>query len=629
MNKFKRKAVPIALLIILVIATALRFRDAGERSLFHDEFSWMKYENYEGVQPIINKGLKNDVHPVGVPVFLYYWMKLTGNNVLTVRLPFLIFGILAIGMIFLLGALWFNRQTGLLASAVLTVSQFTVFYSQLARPYSMGLFFSLAAIYGWSLLLFSPKVEQKNAGFLIFTLAGIISCYTHYFSLFLTGLAGFTGFLFLNRNNYRRYLLSGVLIILAFLSHIHLLINHIQAGGLTWLPPPGRFFLFRFLMYTLNDSILMLSVTVISALILFWINRKKVTWSKYHSISLWFFFVPFLVAFVKSIYGKPVLQNSTLIFSFPFLPLFLYSFSPSGKQHKTVYIFPALILFTGIYSLAFQNRFYDRTHYNEYKELVRQNVSWDSKYGKENITRCYNVGNPYSIRYYLSKFNHKAQFRSYMLPGESDRAAFYNQVKNCRTPYLTYGWSNVNNPPGTHLIPLIYYKNLIDSTVYYDYSGIALYGKRSTATPSFHYINNFEDTGKMDSVSFTNEQAHSGTISLKTTPRHRFGNVFQSALTRLSCSSRALLVVTAWVYCTGIPGQSVLIAQSKSPHRKNYYQKIHIKNFTDRPHKWQKITMITRLPDIKCQDDNFKLYFWNLSESSIFIDDLQADVYSF
>ncbi len=59
-----------ALLLILIVAAALRFWDLWELPFMHDEFSALFRTQYDSFSDLIRLGVvQNDSHPAGVQVF--------------------------------------------------------------------------------------------------------------------------------------------------------------------------------------------------------------------------------------------------------------------------------------------------------------------------------------------------------------------------------------------------------------------------------------------------------------------------------------------------------------------------------------------------------------------------------
>ena len=69
--KFTNKTI---LLLILIVASALRIYNIFSIPFSHDEFSALSRLNFNSFSELIAKGVKIDGHPALVQVFLYYWM---------------------------------------------------------------------------------------------------------------------------------------------------------------------------------------------------------------------------------------------------------------------------------------------------------------------------------------------------------------------------------------------------------------------------------------------------------------------------------------------------------------------------------------------------------------------------
>ena len=122
----------------------MRFYHFADWSLSNDELSALSRLQFENLSSVIENGVRlDDMHPMGVQVFLWFWTKLFGITPFVVRLPFVILGCLSLVLFYLIAKEWIGYNRALIALAIFACSQFPILYSQLARPYSPGLFFSL------------------------------------------------------------------------------------------------------------------------------------------------------------------------------------------------------------------------------------------------------------------------------------------------------------------------------------------------------------------------------------------------------------------------------------------------------------------------------------------------------
>ncbi|HEY8600244.1 MAG TPA: glycosyltransferase family 39 protein, partial [Thermomicrobiales bacterium] len=101
-------------------------------------------------------------------------------NEALVRLPSALAGIAALPLIYCVGQALGGRAVGLLAAALLAVSEFAIHQAQEARYYSFVLLFTLLA--AWFAL--RARDRGRNTDFLLLTVASVCLVATHYLTLF-------------------------------------------------------------------------------------------------------------------------------------------------------------------------------------------------------------------------------------------------------------------------------------------------------------------------------------------------------------------------------------------------------------------------------------------------------------
>jgi uncharacterized membrane protein len=121
----------------------------------------------------------SDVHPPLYFTFLWGSIRLFGHGEMAVRAPSILFGVLLIPLVYLLGTEAYDRRTGALASIIVAVAPFTVWYSQEARMYSQLMVFSVLAL--WSQL----RVLRRGGWFpwAVYALSSVAMIATQYFGL--------------------------------------------------------------------------------------------------------------------------------------------------------------------------------------------------------------------------------------------------------------------------------------------------------------------------------------------------------------------------------------------------------------------------------------------------------------
>ena len=208
----------------MLVAAVLRLWKLGQVPFMHDEFSALLRTRFDNFHDFIQLGIMPDSHPIGVEAFLWLWVRIFGWSEFWVKLPFALMGIGSVYLVYLIGRQWFNRKVGLFSAAFFAVSQFTVFYSQLARPYSAGLFFVLLMAWFWYKVVFGTKKPALGV-YIGFALSAWACSLMQYFSIAQAGLIFLTGLLFLPKERRKAYWLSGVGAVLLFAPTLPIFIN--------------------------------------------------------------------------------------------------------------------------------------------------------------------------------------------------------------------------------------------------------------------------------------------------------------------------------------------------------------------------------------------------------------------
>jgi hypothetical protein len=374
----------LVLLIILVTGTLLRTWHLMEIPLTHDEFSVIFRTGYDSFAELIDQGVKVDVHPAGVQVFVNYWVALFGKSAAAVKIPFILFGIFSILMVYKLGEEWFNPSVGLITAAFVTCLEYTVMYSQIARPYMSGMFFSLLMVYGWQRYLFSPG-RSPLAWLMLYILASAVCAYNHYFSLLFAAMVGVTGLFFISRRGLIRYSLAGIAIFALYIPHLSIFFHQFSEKGVEgWLGKPDNDFVIDYIGYIFHFSLLV--YVMVAIIIIAGIRLQRgpgLLKSKFFYVSLTWFSLPVLIGFFYSRYVNAVLQYSGLIFTFPFFLFLVFGNLPDFKRPVKFLAVP-LISLVLILTLIYGRQYYSLFYQSRFKHLILDTGQTIHKYGADN-----------------------------------------------------------------------------------------------------------------------------------------------------------------------------------------------------------------------------------------------------
>jgi hypothetical protein len=130
----------------------LRLDGLGSRSMSHPELFVPGIDLPEDISappPLLSLPqamwwhFHTEVHPQGYYFFMWGWTKLFGTSLSALRLPSVILGTLSLILVFCLASQVFDRWTGLIGMALLAFNGHHLYWSQMARMYSMLCFLGL------------------------------------------------------------------------------------------------------------------------------------------------------------------------------------------------------------------------------------------------------------------------------------------------------------------------------------------------------------------------------------------------------------------------------------------------------------------------------------------------------
>ena len=608
-----------------MVAAILRFYDYFSIPFTHDDFSALFRLNYDTFRELIEKGVKPDGHPAGVQIFLYYWTRLFGIKEWIVKLPFTIFGLLAVVLIFRIGKIWYNETIGLITAAYLASIQYTVMYSQIARPYISGLFLSLAMFYFWSLLI--KNTDNKfNKNLLLFVVFATLCAYNHYFSLLFATIVGFSGLFFINKKYLPKYIAAGVAIALLFSPHLNISLAQFRIGGLAWLGKPHNDFIIKYLYYLFNYSLYSIFVAV--ALVIYGIlqkGNKKISLKKYLLFGT-YFLLPLLIGFFYSLYYKPVLQFSVLIFSFPYLYFILFGHLAEQKV-KTNLLIVLIILAVNIFSLIFQRHYYHLFYRSVYKEIL---VDYEKAKANKNTIFIID-SNKKIIKYYSEKLGIDTNFICFdNFKQEADLINFLNADTSAK--YLYFGAISKNKPNSVAII-LDYFpnvewqKNYAGGTTYFfskkypPNDGRTFLAKQDFDKPATDTFFVFNNKKIVDSVFFSapNSYLFNG---------NEWGLSYTRKIADLKKLKYDFIDISVKVKLIDTNVDAILVGTLQNSDTTVYWNGLNFKNFIPnnyKTNKWLTVYLSFKLSDIylKYRHLQLKTYIWNRGKTRFLVDDFQ------
>jgi len=623
----------IAITLIMLVATFMRFYHFADWSLSNDELSALNRLRYDSFSAMLTNGVKlGDFHPAGVQVFLWFWIRIFGNGVWAVRFPFVIFGILSVWMVYLIGKRWFGSSTALFAAASFAFLQYPILYSQLARPYAPGLFFSLAAVWFWTKIVFDHKRPQIDyAGF---ALSAALAAYTHHYSFLFVIIVGASGFLFYKNLDLKKYILFSLAAGLLYLPHLNIFLYQFGIGGVGgdegWLGIPESSWILDYLWYAFNESWIL--IFILSGIFIYSIFSFKAKFSKFHLLALSWFLIMFLVGYLYSIWRNPILQFSILIFSFPFLLLFIFSFQ-NQKLNKPILIFLLAFSFFGITQTIFINKYYKQQHFGEFKGVAEKIATWNKELGEENISNTIVVNGPFYIHYYLDKMNPGIDFLQYENTGGKDLFDLSHILDSLQTPWFIHAWTKPE-PAEIDLLIRNNYPCIVEKFNYGSLSEVTLYAKSINDScirlpePAFTFVRNFDEEDQrpkygnnLDTSLFLSPP---NAFLLDSTTQ--FAPGYKAITSEINGGNFTRVEVELAAFSFEEIKNTIIVLSIEHEGETYFWRGSQVQNFVFQG-KWGKAFLSCQIPKIKNPDDLLKIYVWNPGKSKVFIDNLEVRFY--
>ncbi len=350
--------------LVLLTGVALRAWRFLSIPYTYDEYSGLWRLGTGTYADMLRDGVMQDAHPPLYMVFLKAWTAVGGFSAPWVKLPFVLSGMAAVYLCYLVGKKWFSAGTGVLAAAMLAVVQEGIMHSQIARPYAFGLLFILLAALTLHPLCVKPGL--RRALWFAFMLA--LCAYTHHFSMLAAAWMWVASFLLFVPA--RKYLLvAAALAMLLYAPNLYILRAQLAMGGIgTVLAPPDFDFFTQYAAYVFHFSWVFAACTGMALLL------SRSNGASAHRRATGLFLITatgtLLTGTLYSHWVAPVMQPRVLFFVLPLW--FLLLFNRAGATTGWKYALSALLILTsGSVSLICERQYYTQFYHDGFSGVLK------------------------------------------------------------------------------------------------------------------------------------------------------------------------------------------------------------------------------------------------------------------
>ncbi len=613
------------LLAILLVAGVLRFYHWGQIPYTADELRSL-LQMKSGLVAFLKNMAINDGHPVGTSLFLYIWVHLFGNTEWVVKLPFLLAGLLSVLLIYLIARDWFNETVALVSASYLATLQFTILYSQIARPYIIGLFFALAMTWLWNQLVFKSQ-HHFNRNLVLFIIASLLGNLSLNLNAAIFITLGIAGFIFLPKAYRRKYLIGFGVAVILYLIYLPVLIAQLKAGvNADWqIKPQGRLLLGFFKYFNHYSLVTMVAVILVMYLGL-WKNKlRNFPWC-YILLAAACFFVPFLLLRYDSTHSSGLYRFSVLISSFPF---FLLAIFGHLKEQKT---WANAIVVTVIMGINIGSLVITRQHYQVFYQSAYEHLLEDQKEAlkSDKNTLCMLGGEKSFFRFYIERQSiDTSQFTWFENPARLNQWLSENAGKS-NSCYL--GEMTSVHPLSVPIIEqyfphITWQKNYAGGTSYL-FSKEGKHSAKLVSALNFHSLT--KEWRSVDKSKIVEDKQLAGQKVYYMDSKTDYSPQYNRFLKDVMRSQANFIDVEATVHLTSEPQWMEIVTTLEFNDSTIYYSSTPFSTFvvSDSIPEWLTVHHSLKLPDINLNHNNivFKCYIWKRKPVELTISDFRINL---
>ncbi len=339
--------------ILLLIAFFWKYYYIGARDICGDE-PFTIFHAQDSVHNILKLPAQNEPNPPLFMLLLHFWMKLFGNNPISVRTLPLIFNSFTAVYLYLIGKKLINIWAGLFVAGFFLFSTVHFYFGLETRTYSLMVFATSAALYYYMSLMEEPDRKIYFWGLII---TNIIIVYAHYFGWFIVVIQLVLSFINIknNRSFSKKVVIVFITTILLFIPMTYVFIKqYLKSKQGTWVAYPKMSDYLTQLKFFLNNkevSIIIGAIILIGFIVAFIYKIKYERYKKLLVIFLWWF-LPYTFMFIVS-FKIPMFINRYLLFNsvglYVFIVMALVIFFERVKPVSSIiFVFALFIMFRSL-----------------------------------------------------------------------------------------------------------------------------------------------------------------------------------------------------------------------------------------------------------------------------------------
>ncbi|NHM03424.1 glycosyltransferase family 39 protein [Flavobacterium celericrescens] len=383
MNLFSMLKNNYWLFSILLLSSILRFYHIDFQSIWLDEIHTMNESNPNTkISDLYGAIMAGEQMPPLYFYSLYFIFKIFGYTTLVARLFSAILGVISIFALYKFSKELFNKKVALIASFLLSINSFHLYYSQEARPYILLFLFSILSFYG--LVRYIKISNFKNA--IIYGSCTGLMLLSHFFGLFVFFSQLFVllfFFLISKKNNmldfFKKSLFSCIIVLILFIPALKIFIKVTEIKEF-WIPAPTvDVYTLIFREFFGNSEIVLSLLGIFILLYFIKLSKTNHLEIKYNNIvenKMLFSFIillpwislVLLIPLIRSYVSVPMIISRYFIVVLPAILLIISVGITQFKNKIIQYAFILMLFIFTISDIVFVKNYYFNTTKSQFRE---------------------------------------------------------------------------------------------------------------------------------------------------------------------------------------------------------------------------------------------------------------------
>lgn len=311
-NRFNFK-IKYGILYILLLGLLLRLSHINYIPLWNDELFTLCFISDMGRGFNLDRTFLDPGNPPLFFILSNIWLYFFNKTTVLIRLLPCLIGLVQIYSIYFVLDKIFSRKIALIAAFLSSINILFILESNEIRSYILSMALILWSVY----LLYKLREDFTNKNLIFYSLISILLINLHYYCILFV-LANFILGIFVFKSNRIKFIIANVISFLTFLPYF--LITFLKSSTNpvfnTWIEKPTLATIYNHIVFYFGNIFWFFVVILFSIFVYKKLSKNEKTFFIYSIYSLGFVFV---MAFLISIFVKPILFERYFIIFLPFL----------------------------------------------------------------------------------------------------------------------------------------------------------------------------------------------------------------------------------------------------------------------------------------------------------------------